>query len=123
MKFIVPIVCIFGVLLLTSGTVNTPKQPEPVSINQPVIPVVVDLHISEYPGPFLNMGGRLKYHVLINGRIVGMHDVDAQALLDIFNITPYTSEQFHELGLDHQIWAFRRKGKNFTTHLATKRTR
>ena len=89
MKYIVPVVCVFGVLLLTSGTVSTPKQPEYVTINQPIVPLVVDLHISEYPGSFLNMGGRLKYHVLINGRIVGMHDVDTQALLDIFNITPY----------------------------------
>lgn len=123
MKYIVPVVCIFGVLLLTSGTVSTPKQPELISTNQPVIPVVVDLHISEYPGSFLNMGGRLKYHVLINGRIVGMHDVDAQALLDIFNITPYTPEQFHELGLDHQIWAFEKKEKGFTTQFVSGRTR
>lgn len=119
MKYIIPIICVFGMLLLTSGTVSTIKQTEP----DPIIPVVVDLHISEYPAPFLNMGGRLKYHVLINGRIVGMHDKDAQTLLDIFNITPYTPEQFHELGLDNQIWAFRRKGKDFTTQLVSGRTR
>lgn len=123
MKFIVPVICVFGMLLLSSGTVSTTNQLEPKSVDQPIVPVVVDLHISEYPGPFLNMGGQLKYHVLINGRIVGMHDEDAQALLDIFNITPYTSDQFHELGLDHQIWAFKRKGNGFTNHLVSGRTR
>lgn len=123
MKFIVPVICVFGMLLLTSGTVSTTKQIESIQPEQPIVPVVVDLHISEYPGPFLNMGGQLKYHVLINGRIVGMHDEDAQTLLDIFNITPYTPEQFNELGLDHQIWALRRKGKDFTKQLVSTRTR
>ena len=123
MKFIVPVICVFSMLLLSSGTVSTTKHLETKPIDQPIVPVVVDIHISEYPGPFLNMGGRLKYHVLINGRIVGMHDKDAQTILDLFNITPYTPEQFHDLGLDNQIWAFKRKGNGFTNHLVSSRTR
>lgn len=123
MKYIVSFCCLIGMLLLTSGTVDTSVRPSAAPPARPVVPVVVDLHISEYPGPFLNMGGELKYHVLINGRIVGMHDEDTQALLDIFNITPYTPEQFQELGLDNQIWAFNRKGKGFTNQLASGRTR
>lgn len=123
MKYVSLVCCLLGMLLLTSGTVSTPVNKTYAEAEPPVVPVVVDLHISEYPGPFLNMGGQIKYHVLINGRIVGMHDEDAQALLDIFNIVPYTPEQFQELGLDHQIWAFDRKGKGFTKQLVSTRTR
>ena len=121
MKYIIVIACVLGTLLLTSGTthnINVAPQTQTT-----ITPVVVDMHVSEYPGPFLNMGGALKYHVLINGKIVGMHDQDVMNILKIFNITPYTSEQFHQLGLDNQIWAFERPGKGFTEKFISGRTR
>lgn len=98
-----------GVLLLTSGTV-VHDSPHAQSVTQSkVTPLVVNLHVSEYPEP-LTMLGMYKYHVLINGRIVGMTDAQAAQLLTRYNITPYTPEQFYQLGLDNQIWA--RTGDN-----------
>lgn len=118
MKFLIGFVIGVSLLLFTSGTV-VDNQP----VDQKIVPVVMDIQISEYPGPFLSMGGRLKYHVLINGRIVGMHDEDAHTILSIFKIPAYTPEQFHELGLDNQIWAFERSGKGFAKNLVSARTR
>lgn len=75
---------------------------------EPSVFEYISMTIAEYPSPFLNMGGELKYHVMINGQIVGMHDEDAQMLLDTFKVTPIPASDFHNSGLDHQIWAFRR---------------
>jgi hypothetical protein len=118
-KFLVSFIIGIGSLLLTSGTIIDSQPP----VQPPVVPVVVDIHVSEYPGPFLNIGGKLKYHVLINGRIVGMHDEDARAILNIFKIPAYTPEQFYKLGLDNQIWASQSPGKRFSGDLVSVRSR
>lgn len=105
MKYVVTLISLCGMLLLTGTVEDTPSAP---IVKKPIVPAIVDIHVAEYPEPFLNMNGMMKYHVMINGKIVGMSDNDVQMIIDLFGITPYTGEQFHELGMDHVIWANKR---------------
>jgi hypothetical protein len=108
MKYVVTLITLCGALLLTSGTVeDTPPIPN-YTVKETIIPVIVDMHVAEYPPPVLNINGMMKYHVMINGKVVGMSDNDVQTIVDLFDITPYPGDQFHELGMDSVIWANKR---------------
>ena len=65
MKYIVVLISLCGMLLLT-GTVEE-ASPD-VIIKEAIIPAIVDIHVAEYPDPFLNMNGMMKYHVMITAR-------------------------------------------------------
>jgi len=82
----------------------------------------VDVQISNYPEP-LDLNGDFKYHVTINGQTVGMIDEDAELILYLFGVEPYTGQQFNEMGLDNVIWPRKQiNTKGFATQL-TGRTR
>lgn len=96
----------------TVGTITTimPRKP------------TVDVQISNYPKP-LDLNGEFRYHVTINGQTIGMIDEDAEMILNLFGIEPYTGKQFNEMGLGDVIWPRKQiNTKGFATQL-TGRTR
>lgn len=88
------------ILLLTSTTTKS----DYVTTTQYIEHRSVDIKIAEYPPPldFLT-----KYHVTINGKVVGMLDEDTRAMLDLFQVESYTGQDFHDMSLGTSIWARR----------------
>ena len=98
-------------LLLTSATVVQPTNETPQFLFDFELEKeidVVEVTIAKYPPP-LDIDGRNKYHVTINGVVVGMIDEDAELLMSMFNIKPYTGKQFYEKNLGHTIWVSKRR--------------
>ena len=55
----------------------------------------VNIQIGEYPPP-LDVNGLHKYHVVINGTLIGMPAIDVSDILDTYNIKPRNRDDFHK---------------------------
>ena len=102
------LVCTVGFMGSTDTHTPTTEVPvEPIIVKQIVIeePKLLDIQISKYPPP-LDVLGSYKYHVVINDKLIGMPDENAEILVKKYGIKPYDRKEFYTRGLDsHGIWA------------------